>query len=182
VVRAKSFPKWADRASFHCSLSPLYLLDWISRVISLCRYNQHDLSVSGFAADLVTLDGCHLSDLVVVVWRGCVVVFCTVTGLVIAIVAIYGAIFVGCGCWVGAAMVACLVVAGVGLATCLANISSSCSISSSSKSDYSKGSSTGYVEAAGIPYCVFSFISSLAHGVVPSMSSMCFKRLLVLVI
>jgi hypothetical protein len=23
VVRAKSFPKWADRASFHCSLSPL---------------------------------------------------------------------------------------------------------------------------------------------------------------
>jgi hypothetical protein len=27
VVRAKSFPKWADRAYFHCSLSPLYRLD-----------------------------------------------------------------------------------------------------------------------------------------------------------
>jgi hypothetical protein len=75
-----------------------------------------------------------------------------------------------------------LFVAGVSFATCLAKISSSFSISSSSESDYSKKSSAGYLGAVGIPFCVFSFISSLAHGVVPSMSSICFNRLLVLVI
>lgn len=37
VVKAKSYPSWAERAVFHCSRSPLYLLAWISLVISLCR-------------------------------------------------------------------------------------------------------------------------------------------------
>jgi hypothetical protein len=37
------------------------------------------------------------------------------------------------------------------------------------------------VGAVGIPFSVFSFISSLAHGVVPSMSSICLSLLLVLV-
>ena len=130
----------------------------------------------------LVLDGYHLPVVVVVVWGGCAGVFVVVTVFLIAIVAICGVIFVGCGCWVGTAMVTCLVVAGVVLATCRANISSLFSISSSSESDCSKRSSTGYLGAVGIPFCAFSFISSLAHGVVPSMSSICFKRLLVLVI
>jgi hypothetical protein len=37
VTKAKSFPSWAERAVFHWSRSPLYLLAWISLVISLCR-------------------------------------------------------------------------------------------------------------------------------------------------
>jgi hypothetical protein len=46
VVRAKSFPRCASRAVFHCSRSPLYLLVWMSLVASLWMYNQHNRSVS----------------------------------------------------------------------------------------------------------------------------------------
>jgi hypothetical protein len=67
VVKANSLPRWADRAYFHCSLSPLYRLVEISRPISLCRYSQHDLSASGFGAALAVLVGCHLAVVVLVV-------------------------------------------------------------------------------------------------------------------
>ena len=61
VINAKSYPSWAVRAVFHCSRSPLYLLAWISLVISLCRYSQHDRSGSGIFMAFVILVGCHLS-------------------------------------------------------------------------------------------------------------------------
>ena len=120
-------------------------------MISLCRYSQHDLSVSGFGTALVVLDGYHLPVVVVVVWGGCAGVFVVVAVFLIATVSLGGVIFVGCGCWVGTSMVTCLLVAGVVLATCRANISSSFSISSSSESDCSKKASTGYLGAVGIP-------------------------------
>jgi hypothetical protein len=61
VINAKSYPSWAVRAVFHCSRSPLYLLAWISLVISLCRYSQHDRSGSGIFVDFVILVGYHFS-------------------------------------------------------------------------------------------------------------------------
>jgi hypothetical protein len=131
---------------------------------------------------LVVLDGYHLPVVFVVVCGGGAGVFVVVAVLLIATVSLCGVFFVGCGCWVGTSMVTCLLVAGVVLATCRVNISSSFSMSSSSESDCSEKSSTGYVGAVGMPFCVFSFISSLAHGVVPSISSICFNRRLVLVI
>jgi hypothetical protein len=88
VVRAKSAPRWADRAYFHCSLSPLYRLDWISRVISLCRYSQHDLSASCGGWVLVVRDGCHLAVGVLAVGGGCagfVLVFAVVGIAIVAI-------------------------------------------------------------------------------------------------
>jgi hypothetical protein len=148
----------------------------------LCRYNQHDLSASGFAAGFVLRDGYHLPYVVVVVWGGCAGVFVVGTVLFIAIVATCGVIFVGCGCWVGTVNVTFLLVSGVLVSTWRANMSSSFSISSSSESDCSKKSSAGCLGAVGIPCCVFNFIRNLAHGVVPSMSSMCLSLLLVLVI
>jgi hypothetical protein len=46
VVKAKSFPNCASRAVFHYSWSPLYRLVYISRVVSLWIYSQHDRSGS----------------------------------------------------------------------------------------------------------------------------------------
>jgi hypothetical protein len=148
----------------------------------LCRYNQHDLSASYFGAALVFHDGYHLPDVVVAVWVCCAGVVVGFAVFSIAIVAIYGVITVYFGCWVGTIMVTFLVVAGVVWATCRASISSSSSASSSSTSDSSNVFSAVFVEAAGIPCCAFIFISSLAHCVEPSMSSMCLSLRRVLVI
>lgn len=65
-------------------------------MISLCRYSQHDLSASGLGTVLVVRDGCHLAIVVLFVVEGCAGVFLVVAVGVIAMVAICGAIFVGC--------------------------------------------------------------------------------------
>jgi hypothetical protein len=88
VVRAKSAPRWADRAYFHYSLSPFQRLDWISRVISLCRYSQHDLSASSVGWVLVVREGCHLAVGVLVLEGGCAGVDLVFSVVGIAIVAI----------------------------------------------------------------------------------------------
>lgn len=87
VVRAKSAPRWADRAYFHCSLSPFQRLDWISRLISLCKYSQHDLSASIVGWVLIVRDGCHLAVGVLVVvggFAGFDVVFSVVGSAIVA--------------------------------------------------------------------------------------------------
>jgi hypothetical protein len=61
VTSAKSGPSWAVRADFHYSLSPLYLLAWVSLAISLCKYNQHVRSGSCTFMAFFTLVGCHFS-------------------------------------------------------------------------------------------------------------------------
>jgi hypothetical protein len=61
VISAKSGPSWAVRADFHYSLSPLYLLAWVSLDISLCKYNQHVRSGSCTFMAFFTLVGCHFS-------------------------------------------------------------------------------------------------------------------------
>ena len=61
VISAKSGPSWAVRADFHYSLSPLYLLVWVSLDISLCKYNQHVRSGSCTFMAFFTLVGCHFS-------------------------------------------------------------------------------------------------------------------------
>jgi hypothetical protein len=72
VVRAKSFPRWASRAVFHSSLSPLYLLVCISLEDSLWIYNQQDRSGSKLTFfDRVFVD-CHFSVVYFVGFGGCV--------------------------------------------------------------------------------------------------------------
>jgi hypothetical protein len=151
-------------------------------VISLCRYSQHDLSASGFGAYLVFHDGSHFSGVFAVAVGGCVGVSLAVVGFLVAVVAIYGVIFGGCCCFSGTAIVTCFFVAIMLFATCRASISSSSSTSSSSDSGCSVGSSVIFVVVVGIPFYAFNFINSLAHGVEPSMSSICLSLLLVLVI
>jgi hypothetical protein len=61
VVREKSYPRWVDSASFHYSRSPVYLLFWVSRVMLLCKYNQHARSGSIRCGDVLFLAGLHFS-------------------------------------------------------------------------------------------------------------------------
>jgi hypothetical protein len=183
VVRAKSPPRWADRAYFHCSLSPLYLRDWISRVISLCRYSQHDRSASGFCIGLAVLDGCHLAVVGLVVVEGFAGVVLVFAAAVIAMVAICGVMIGACITYFGTITAGFGVISGVFLATCRTRISSSVSISSSSESDGAAWSSTTtYAEAGGLELEPCNCINSFVHLVAPSTSSICFSLLLVLVI
>jgi hypothetical protein len=70
VVMAKSFPSCVESAVFHCSLSPLYRLVYMSLVTSLYRYSQHERSGSYiFVSFLVCVD-CHISGVVFVVVCG----------------------------------------------------------------------------------------------------------------
>ena len=61
VAKAKSCPRCASRAVFHCSLSPLYRLDYICLVDSLCTYSQQDLSTSKLTFLARILDDYHFS-------------------------------------------------------------------------------------------------------------------------
>jgi hypothetical protein len=61
VVKVNSYPSCLSRAYFHCSRSPLYLLVWISLVISLWIYNQHDLSFSIASFFSFSFTACHFS-------------------------------------------------------------------------------------------------------------------------
>jgi hypothetical protein len=134
VVRAKSVPRWADRACFHCSLSPLYRLDWISRVVSLCRYSQHDLSESGFCTVLAVRDGCHFAVVVLTVVGGCASSVWVCSVFVMAGVAICGVIFGVCVLLFRTIVAAFLAWAGVIMAICRARMSSALSINSSTVS------------------------------------------------
>jgi hypothetical protein len=72
VDKAKSFFKCASRAAFHYSRSPLYLLVYISLVVSLWIYNQHDRSGSNVTFFDRVFVGCHFSVFFFAV-DGCVV-------------------------------------------------------------------------------------------------------------
>jgi hypothetical protein len=61
VVNVNSFPSYLSRAYFHCSRSPLYLLVYMSLVVSLCIYNQHDLSFSIASFFSFSFTACHFS-------------------------------------------------------------------------------------------------------------------------
>jgi hypothetical protein len=75
VVREKSCPRCFDRASRHCSRSPLYLRDYMSLEILLYMYNQHPLSGSTVFVVVLVLVGFHISVVGAAVGR---VVFCVV--------------------------------------------------------------------------------------------------------
>jgi hypothetical protein len=95
VVRAKSSLRCVERADFHCSLSPLYLRDWISRLMSLCKYSQHDLSVSGFGTVLAVRDGCHFAFVSFALEEGWAGVFLDGSVGASAAVSICGVVYVG---------------------------------------------------------------------------------------
>jgi hypothetical protein len=78
VVREKSYPRCLDRASFHCSRSPLYRRDYMSLEILLYMYNQHALSGS-----TVFVVGLFLVDFQISLVCDFVgmVVFCVVVGV-----------------------------------------------------------------------------------------------------
>jgi hypothetical protein len=193
VESAKSFPKCASRAAFHCSRSPLYLRVWMSLVVSLCIYNQHDLSGSKLTFLDRVFAGYHFSFVNFSGFCVSVAVFCT------------GYLFLDSMVWVVA--VGAMIVLGGGLvlpgvrvivivyATCLSRISSSDSLSSSMLI-YSTGAISGWATSVGIGAAddstsclvgcgaavaaICNYLTALAHLDRPSTSSTSFSLFLCL--
>jgi hypothetical protein len=136
-------------------------------------YNQHDLSGSIFCEFLAMRVGCHFAVGVLVVGWGCV-------GILGAVTTVFGVTFVICGlCVFYGSIILTVFFVGAWVLSAIyrTKISSSVSINSSSRSG-SSGSVICRVCYVVVEVC--RFCNTVAHLVVPSISSRFFNLRLVL--